>query len=68
MNNEITNGSDNPQKRCREAQATVAFLWFAWAGYTVSMVVSFIQTRRNAVSSTARAPRGRQTRPMMTQV
>lgn len=41
--NEITNGSTHHKtKRCRLAQATVAFLWFAWFGYTISIVLSMI--------------------------
>ncbi|RJE22679.1 Non-classical export protein [Aspergillus sclerotialis] len=68
LNNEITNGSHNPAKRCREAQAVVAFLFFTWAGYTVSMVISFFQTRRYAVSAQPRTGRPRATRPMMSQV
>ncbi|KAI9374221.1 membrane-associating domain-containing protein [Aspergillus egyptiacus] len=45
LNNEITNGSDNPEKRCREAQASTAFLWFAWAGYAASWILSIIMSR-----------------------
>lgn len=68
LHNEITNGADNRQKRCREAQAVVAFLWFAWAAYTVSMIFSFVQTRRNAVNLRGRTSRPRPTRPVMSQV
>lgn len=64
--NEITRGAADREKRCREAQASTAFLWFAWAGYTTSFVVSFFLAR-----STTRT-RGRtasaRPRPAMTQV
>lgn len=37
LNNHITNGSPNTAGRCREAQATTAFLWFGWACFTASL-------------------------------
>ena len=40
--NRITNGSHNPTKRCHEAQADTAFLWFLFACYAASMVLSFL--------------------------
>lgn len=56
------------QKRCREAQASVAFLWFAWAGYMASAVLSIFMSR----ASTTTAMRGRTSsarrRPNMAQV
>ncbi|MDI1485547.1 MAG: hypothetical protein OHK93_000685 [Ramalina farinacea] len=39
--NGITNGSDDPSKRCHEAQAVTAFLWFGFASFAASMVFSF---------------------------
>ncbi|KAL3476855.1 membrane-associating domain-containing protein [Aspergillus californicus] len=67
LNNEITNGSHNPQKRCREAQASTAFLWFAWAGYTASWVLSILMSRQAGANLRPRVgpPRGR---PSMAQV
>ncbi|GFF32651.1 non-classical export protein 2 [Aspergillus udagawae] len=68
LHNEITNGAHNRQKRCREAQASAAFLWFAWAGYMASTIISIISARSSTVdmrSRTGRAPRGR---PSMAQV
>ncbi|CRL20348.1 MARVEL-like domain [Penicillium camemberti] len=68
-NNEITNGSNNMTKRCREAQASVAFLWFAWAGFLASVVVSVFMSRSAAGPSRAsRAGSRRGGRPNMTQV
>ncbi|KAJ5801177.1 uncharacterized protein N7518_003245 [Penicillium psychrosexuale] len=67
INNEITNGSHNMTKRCREAQASVAFLWFAWAGYMASVIVSAFMARSSAGPSRRTSRRGG-ARPNMTQV
>jgi len=40
LSNHITNGSPNTHKRCREAQASTAFLWFGWAAFVASLVIS----------------------------
>ena len=66
--NEITNGSNNMTKRCREAQAPVAFLWFAWAGYMASVIVSVFISRSAAGPSRSRTGSRRGGRPNMTQV
>jgi hypothetical protein len=55
INNEITNGSYNMSKRCREAQASTAFLWFAWAGYMASVIVSVFMARSSTVNLRSRA-------------
>jgi hypothetical protein len=52
--NEITNGSSNMSKRCREAQASTAFLWFAWAGYMASVIVSVFMSRASTVNLRSR--------------
>ncbi|MCJ1331240.1 hypothetical protein MMC10_007928 [Thelotrema lepadinum] len=39
-NNIVTSGSSNNFKRCQEAQATTAFLWFGFAVYAVSLLFS----------------------------
>lgn len=66
--NEITSGSTNPSKRCREAQASVAFLWFAWAGFAVSLVLSILQSRRAGANLRPRVGPARGSRPGMSQV
>ncbi|KAK3686267.1 hypothetical protein LTR37_019990 [Vermiconidia calcicola] len=38
--NGITNGADNRSQRCHEAQATCAFLWFGFATFAASTVLS----------------------------
>lgn len=46
--NHITNGSPNTSKRCREAQASTAFLWFGWAAFMASMVFSVLAGKGSA--------------------
>ncbi|KAJ5306063.1 hypothetical protein PENANT_c024G02247 [Penicillium antarcticum] len=65
--NEITNGSNNMTKRCREAQASVAFLWFGWAGYMASVVVSIFMSRAATVNLRSRTG-SRRGGPSMAQV
>jgi len=48
--NSITNGSPNTSKRCHEAQASTAFLWFGFAAFTVSAVFSGLQGRNSGVN------------------
>ncbi|KAE8146501.1 marvel domain-containing protein [Aspergillus avenaceus] len=67
LNNEITNGSVHREKRCREAQASTAFLWFAWVGCMVSMVLSILMARRS-VNLRPRTGPARGARPSMAQV
>ncbi|KAJ9625072.1 hypothetical protein H2203_005025 [Taxawa tesnikishii (nom. ined.)] len=43
--NRITNGSGDTNKRCTEAQATTAFLWFGFAAFLASTVLSGLQSR-----------------------
>jgi hypothetical protein len=48
--NEVTNGSlFDPTGRCHEAQAATAFLWFAWACYTASLVLSVLDARSTTI-------------------
>ncbi|KAJ5623987.1 hypothetical protein N7510_000296 [Penicillium lagena] len=67
--NEITDGSHNPEKRCREAQASTAFLWFGWAGYMASVIISIFMARSSVSVRGGRAggAHGRR-RPNMAQV
>ncbi|KAL8739873.1 MAG: hypothetical protein Q9190_007364 [Brigantiaea leucoxantha] len=44
-NNGITNGNRNHHKRCREAQAVTAFLWFGFAAWLGSLVLSALSSR-----------------------
>lgn len=44
--NKVTNGNrENPSKRCREAQASCAFLWFGFAAWAASLVLSALSSR-----------------------
>lgn len=60
--NRITNGSRDTGKRCREAQASTAFLWFGWAAFMASLVFSALAGRGNVNM------RGIGRRPAMSQV
>jgi hypothetical protein len=40
--NHITNGSPDTGKRCREAQASTAFMWFGWAAFVASLAFSIM--------------------------
>lgn len=66
IHNEITNGAYNMTKRCREAQASTAFLWFGWAGFMASVILSIFMARASTVSMRGRS--GSRRRPNMAQV
>lgn len=59
-NNHITNGSRNTAGRCREAQATTAFLWFNWALYMVALVLSLTSSGGVNLRGPRRGPQMRQ--------
>lgn len=61
VRNRITNGASDMEGRCREAQATTAFLWFGWACFMVSLVLSL-------TSSGGANMRGSRKGPNMSQV
>jgi len=46
--NVVTNGSPDREKRCREAQASTAFLWFGFATFCVSLAFSIMSSRGGA--------------------
>ncbi|THY50570.1 hypothetical protein D6C99_04745 [Aureobasidium pullulans] len=48
--NSITNGSRDTNKRCTEAQASTAFLWFGFAAFCVSAVFAGLQGRNSGVN------------------
>ncbi|KAF2262705.1 hypothetical protein CC78DRAFT_309848 [Lojkania enalia] len=62
--NHITNGSPNTEKRCREAQASTAFLWFGWAAFVASLVISVMDGRGTGANMHGGMRRG----PAMSQV
>merc|ERR1711939_913564 len=65
VSNALTNGSNNPPKRCHELQASTAFYWFAFAAFLGSAILGFM----SGGSSFSR-PRGgiRKGGPTMSQV
>lgn len=48
--NSITNGSSDTSKRCHEAQAVTAFLWFGFAAFVASAVLSALQGKNSGMS------------------
>lgn len=48
--NGITNGADNKPKRCRESQATTAFLFFGFFAYAVSCFFSAMTARSSGIN------------------
>jgi len=46
--NLVTNGAHNMTKRCQEAQAVTAFLWFGFASFLGSLFFSVLAMRGNA--------------------
>jgi hypothetical protein len=59
--NWIAFGSANDEKRCREIQASTAFMWFLWATFCACLFFTWKQCRSPFGSS-------RSSRPNMTQV
>ncbi|CZT41488.1 related to NCE102 Protein involved in non-classical protein export pathway [Rhynchosporium secalis] len=63
--NALTNGSNNPGKRCHELQASTAFYWFAFAAFAASAALGLM----NRGGSTGLGRGGiRKGGPTMTQV
>lgn len=50
--NKVTNGTSpgNREKRCREGQASTAFLWFGFASFAVSSVMSGLQGKSSGMN------------------
>jgi len=65
LSNGLTNGSHNPEKRCRELQASTAFYWFAFAGFLASAVVAGLNSRGSSMGARGGIRRGG---PSMSQV
>lgn len=40
VSNKVTNAGPNMSKQCHEGQAVTAFLWFGWAAFMASTVIS----------------------------
>ncbi|KAL6907066.1 membrane-associating domain-containing protein [Trichoderma evansii] len=59
------------EKRCREIQASTAFMWFLWVCFTVILIFNFMDARTGGFggSTFSRSSRStRSTRPSMSQV
>merc|ERR1711948_45716 len=59
--NNVAGGSE---KKCREAQASTAFLWFGFASFTASAIITGLGTRGGANTRAGGIRRG----PAMSQV
>lgn len=70
--NSITRGAPSEEKRCREAQASSAFLWFAWFVFCLSLGTDIWEWARWGPSGTVRSAGGgvpgRRTQRPMSQV
>ncbi|KAI9809477.1 MAG: hypothetical protein M1826_003891 [Phylliscum demangeonii] len=68
IHNSITNGGRNMGKRCHEAQAVTAFLWFGFLTFLASTVLSAISSMRGGGRSSVRAGGIRRGGPSMSSV
>jgi hypothetical protein len=66
--NKVTNGAHDTAKRCREAQASTAFLWFGFAAFAASAFFSFLQSRGSVNVRGPGLHRGSRGAPSMSQV
>lgn len=64
--NEVTRGSNNDTKRCQEAQAVTAFLWFGFVTFLGSLVFSGLSARSGGATTGMRGIR--RGAPAMSQV
>jgi len=64
--NTVTSGSYDDSKRCHEGQAVCAFLWFGFASYLGSLVISAMGSQSGGTGMSSRFRGGN--RPAMSQV
>ncbi|KAK4503800.1 hypothetical protein PRZ48_004715 [Zasmidium cellare] len=62
--NRVIRGASDQSGACREAQASTAFLWFGWAAFTVSTVLSGLSMGGGSAPRASGIRRG----PAMSQV
>jgi len=62
--NALTSGGARPVRRCRELQASTAFMWFLWASYVGSFILDIFQSR-SSISTRGGRSKGA---PAMSQV
>ncbi|EHL00255.1 hypothetical protein GLAREA_03148 [Glarea lozoyensis ATCC 20868] len=65
LTNGYTNGSHNPEKRCRELQASTAFYWFLFASFAASLVMTALSSRGSGITGRGGIRKGG---PSMSQV
>ncbi|KAH8910994.1 hypothetical protein BR93DRAFT_303703 [Coniochaeta sp. PMI_546] len=49
-------GSNDDVKRCREIQASTAFMWFLWATFVATLALAFLGFRRMGGSARSSGP------------
>lgn len=54
--NGVTNGSTDPSKRCREAQASCVFLWFGFISFLGSLIFSALSARSGTSAGARSGP------------
>jgi hypothetical protein len=52
----IGNGAADVHKRCREIQASTAFMWFLWATFAATLALAFLNFRRMGGSARSHGP------------
>ncbi|KAK4949173.1 hypothetical protein LTR66_014070 [Elasticomyces elasticus] len=68
LHNSVTNGAYDTTKRCHEAQAVAAFLWFGFLAFAASTVLSGLQSRGSGGMNMRGGMGGIRRGPAMTQV
>ncbi|KAL7816498.1 putative non-classical export protein Nce102 [Trichoderma aethiopicum] len=62
-------GSHHDERRCREIQASTAFMWFLWACFSLILFVTWRDARSSGFTGSMRTSRSsRSSRPAMSQV
>lgn len=62
-------GSHHDERRCREIQASTAFMWFLWACFSLILFITWRDARSSGFTGSMRTPRSsRSSRPAMSQV
>ncbi|KAH0495183.1 hypothetical protein TgHK011_008748 [Trichoderma gracile] len=62
-------GSHHDERRCREIQASTAFMWFLWACFSLILFITWRDARSSGFTGSMRTSRSsRSSRPAMSQV
>ncbi|KAL7948913.1 putative non-classical export protein Nce102 [Trichoderma barbatum] len=62
-------GSHHDERRCREIQASTAFMWFLWANFCLILLITVMDAKSGGFSPSIRTSRSsRSSRPAMSQI